>query len=1206
MLLSPGPTRWLAGSRRLCTGIAAGVLLARAPAPASAQAGGHAPARAQVAGRVLEQQQGAPVAGAVVRITADDTNAATADSADSQGRFTLTLPPGNGPFSLRAERLGYVPLTVTVTADEAAGGAVWRDLRLAVRAVQLPGLAVRQPKPARQRDPGGTPGGREERRLSWSAVVSPTDASDLAGLAAEQPGVYSDENGLSFLAQDPSQTGVTLDGATYGATTLPQEGLASSNVVLSAFDVSRGQYSGGLLEATTLAGTNLFGVALRTRLSPRGLQWQAATGVPARPGASLARAEGGAGGPVLRNHVYWYGAFSITQSSTPLASLESAAPDLLAGWGVNPDSAARLSALLREGRLGPAESALSTMSTTDQATAVLRLDWDVTDRHALMLRLDGRRTDARGLGVDPLSALASGGRAREQSGGIMLQLNSRLGEAATHELRIYRSAESRWARPEWAGPAGTVRVAAANGAGSQVLSFGGSQSDAEQDGDLLEISNQLRVPLGAHELKAGGIASDRRAAIETATNAYGTFQFNSLDDLRLGRPSVYTRTIGSREGEARTRYGALYLGDTWKRGRFETTYGVRLEARGYPGLSDGNVVVEEAFGARSGRVPGEWGVSPRVGWSYDGVTWDLRGGVGEFRGAVPLPAMADLLSQTGRGGQSYLWCVGPAAPAPSWETYAADPATLPDACVGGAGPFAAQTPALTVFSPGFAAPRTWHAAFSALRQISRVKLQVDGTLTRGLSQPAGRDANLAVTPAFALSSEGGRMVFAPAAAIDPASGGVAPGASRRYAQWGAVREVGAWGTSTVAQGTVRLSWFLPRMGMLMSAAYTHTRAWDRVGALPGLGGSAALAGDDPLGLVTAAADRERIHDLQVQWMVMPRPWIRVGLLGRLASGTPFTPRVDGDVNGDGTRNDAAFIFAPGAVADTALSVGMSTLLDAMPGRIRDCLERQMGRVASRNSCRNGWASALDLRAEVQPWRRALERRLSLSLTTGNALGLADQLLHGGDRLHGWGEPAVVDPVLLRVRGFDPAARAFRYEVNPAFGSRSAVRERFRRPFTLTLEGRVVVGEDPANQPLQRRLASTLGARGSSPESLRLELSQRIPNLPAQVASLDSAERLGLSLDQRDRLTTRARAVGEHLAPLVDSLVTALGGGTRAGAGEAREQRRRVTELTAQVQQALDEDLRAVREILTADQWSRLPEAIRVPSRQFIPPRNFGQ
>ena len=45
------------------------------------------------------------------------------------------------------------------------------------------------------------------------------------------------------------------------------------------------------------------------------------------------------------------------------------------------------------------------------------------------------------------------------------------------------------------------------------------------------------------------------------------------------------------------------------------------------------------------------------------------------------------------------------------------------------------------------------------------------------------------------------------------------------------------------------------------------------------------------------------------------------------SGVPITPRIAGDVNGDGYSNDRAFIFDPAHTADSALAAQMQQLLD---------------------------------------------------------------------------------------------------------------------------------------------------------------------------------------------------------------------------------------------------------------------------------------
>ncbi|HET6762400.1 MAG TPA: hypothetical protein VFH27_01980, partial [Longimicrobiaceae bacterium] len=444
-----------------------------------------------------------------------------------------------------------------------------------------------------------------------------------------------------------------------------------------------------------------------------------------------------------------------------------------------------------------------------------------------------------------------------------------------------------------------------------------------------------------------------------------------------------------------------------------------------------------------------------------------------------------------------------------------------------------------------------------------------------------------------------RPVFVPAARIDPGTGGAAPASSRRDPALGMVRQIGSPGTSSALQLSGSLSWYYPRRAMVLTGGYAFTRARDEVAALSAPGGSQALAVDGG-GLLRGPSDRDRTHDLEVRLTVGPRPWLRMGLLGRLTSAAPFTPRVDGDVNGDGAANDPAFVFSP-AAPEPEVAAGMASLLESLPAGLRRCLERQAGRIAARNSCRVGMASSLDVRVDVQPWRKALDRRLLVTMATSNALALADRALHGAAALRGWGQSPAVDPVLLRVRGFDPARGAYRYEVNPAFGTRTASRATLSRPFALTIEARVTAGADPAAQPLQEMVSNMMGP-GRTAEEIRFDLAKRIPNVAAQTAALDSAAGLRLTPQQKDTLAALAAAFGGRVAPLVDSLAMAQGAAEAAHSRAARQLWRQATARGEQVQRELMADVERVRQVLTPGQWSRLPAAVRMPSRQLVSAR----
>src|SRR5262249_23295046 len=156
--------------------------------------------------------------------------------------------------------------------------------------------------------------------------------------------------------------------------------------------------------------------------------------------------------------------------------------------------------------------------------------------------------------------------------------------------------------------------------------------------------------------------------------------------------------------------------------------------------------------------------------------------------------------------------------------------------------------------------------------------------------------------------------------------------------------------------------------------------------------------------------------------------------GRFQSGSPFTPMVSGDVNGDGYNNDRAFIYNPATATDTTVAAGMKSLLANGPSSVRNCLNKQLGTIAGRNSCEGPWTTSLSLRIALVSQALKIPDRATISLGIANPLTGIDALVHGSNNLHGWGAPASTDPNLLFVQGFDQTAQRYIYTVNPRFGA----------------------------------------------------------------------------------------------------------------------------------------------------------------------------
>jgi hypothetical protein len=320
-------------------------------------------------------------------------------------------------------------------------------------------------------------------------------------------------------------------------------------------------------------------------------------------------------------------------------------------------------------------------------------------------------------------------------------------------------------------------------------------------------------------------------------------------------------------------------------------------------------------------------------------------------------------------------------------------------------------------------------------------------------------------------------------------------------------------------------------------------------------------------------------------------WFPVSLSGSLRSGRPFTPLVAGDVNGDGFVNDRAFVFDPArAQADAALASGMSSLLTNGSRSARDCLSRQLGQLAGRNSCQGPWTSASNLTIALNPLKLRLPQRLNLAFYVNNAFGAADLLTHGEKNRRGWGQTVVPDQSLLFVRGFDAASRTFRYDVNPRFGATSLTQTVNRNPVVLTAQIRIDVGFARERQLLTQSLdrgRARPGAR-SNDQSIRGMGATLIPPNPMSLI-LAQGDSLRLTRKQADSLATLNFAYSQRLdsiwTPVSRYLASLPENYDRAG---AYERYRDAREASVDVLIALAPTVRAM---LTPAQTRMLPALV---------------
>ncbi len=1142
------------------------------------------------------------LAGAHVDITSVETGVVKHTLTRADGRFSLLFRDGGAQYIVKVTYIGMAPATVTL-ARQADEDRLVAEVRMGRTAVQLSAVQVRAAN-NRAGGPGASNAGGSGSALPTQLLERlPVNFGDLATVAALAPGVIptsaTDSTPASFsvAGQPANQNNVTVDGSSFLFGSLPQDAVRAVRVVTNAYDVSRGQFTGGQIATTTKSGTADFqGTATVNRQEPS-LQFPTSTSPTFGQKYTQSTGSFGVGGPLKTDEIFYFGSLQYDRRSDAVASLLDASPGALANLGANPDSVARfLQLAARNGLNGLSIAPDSRTSSTTSALA--RIDWDMNDSHSLMLRGDYRHLTQDATRIAPLALPQTGGNMSSDGGGAMATLTSSLGNFI-NEGRAYASADHQSASAFLTAPLGVVTVASDVAAGATTggvasLQFGGNPGlPRASTNRLVEVSDELSWLAGsAHRLKIGALLNETRSTVGVVPNRYGSFLYNSLADFDAGHPALFSRALSGVDQSSGADNAALYLGDAWRHsGTLQITYGVRAEATRLPGAPAENAAVTQAFGRSTSDWPTDFRVTPRFGFTY--LIWNdaglptgsVRGGIGEFRGTVPSPLVGAVRNATGLAGtQTNLLCVGSAVPTTNWAAYVADPSTIPSTCVGGAAPnLSSAQPTILLFDPNFGAPAVWRASLGFARRIGDLySVGLDGLFAYGVSSPVATDINLP-QPNFALASEDGRPVFARPIDIVPTTGSIGALTTRPHPEFGPVLSLGSGLKSRTGQLTATMNAPGFHAG-ITTLAYTFNRVIDQSNGYA-LGAYLPTTSGNPNSIEWGTSDLERRHQFLATSLMQFSHGFDFNFIGRLLSGPRYTPVVNGDINGDGMRNDRAFISQTGALGGQ-----ISQLITTTDERASDCLRSQLGRVASRNSCTTPWTPQLDMQLDWQPRAAALDDRLTVSLVMTNTLAGVDRMLHGS-AIHGWGQPVIPDRNLLTLTGFDPLTQQYQYHVNTHFGTPVGAGSAFLVPFQIGLRAHVTLGTDPVKAQIK---AVTGGANGqqASVEEIKARILKGVP-YPVKLL-LDQADslELGLTRDQRVKLT----AINAVYAKQIDSVGNVVAeilraAGPRPDLGALAP---KLQGINMGVIKALSQSVKDAQAALTPEQWVKVPQRIRLP------------
>ena len=538
----------------------------------------------------------------------------------------------------------------------------------------------------------------------------------------------------------------------------------------------------------------------------------------------------------------------------------------------------------------------------------------------------------------------------------------------------------------------------------------------------LQFIDNLNYRSGIHGIKLGANILIGSNLNEFWNAGNGTFVFNTLRDFENGVVNRYTRSLracpvaytANAAGENvvcpeydvpiaefdYTEYAAYAQDDIQLTDKLLLTAGVRWSSTVFPTEPRAVQMVQDTFGYSTSVMPEFSGISPRFSFTYDLGNQEkvLRGGVALLVGRAPTVLAGNAIS-TERTILSLSCTAAGSVPTINQQTLAEMIAANrgeknPAACRSGAA--LAGRPEYTLFSEDFELPRTLKGSLGYEHLFSsNTKIAIDGIYSRSTNQFTVKDLNLGartcqgalstsvknrtpdqVTECFTLSNELNRPVFVPrtgTGALNPTSGSSAAERSDTFGR----NTIGTISRTylNVSDGeaesyTAQIS-VEQNVGdkLAFGAAYGWVRSYDNSSfscctSNEGFGTEVTFKSPNLVGdigdedLMWGVSRFERRHTLTANVMWKAPLGFRVNGIWRSQSGTPFTPVVNGDVNGDGQAfNDRAMISRTLQWQDNVVDPArLDTLLSRW-----SCLSEQLGEIAKRNSCRNPWWHSLDLR-----------------------------------------------------------------------------------------------------------------------------------------------------------------------------------------------------------------------------------------------------
>lgn len=980
---------------------------------------------------LVTRRSGEPVGQARIVLRSASTGFTREQQTGSSGRFVFEGVPPGGPYELRAFALGLEPARSSQTFTLALGDRVAIDLAFPEGTTPvLPTMAVRS-------EPHGGEGGPSFSMTSDVVHGLPLLSRDFTGLFATIPQAVRAGRGYSISGQLPSLNSIQIDGGiandvygvsrtpgeTAGAKSISLEVLDQIQVLVAPLDVRQGSFTGALINGITRSGTNEWRSSVFTSLQDQVLVGKDTAGARA-DGFDFLQYGATIGGPIIRDRLHLFVAADLQRSRTPFIGPDARDSSTGISWATAMRAADAFRTAYGFDAGGPEPPVLS----QPDRSVFAKLTWQPSSRHRIELSHNWVDAWQENLGRNPgFSALRPAGWQLSRSGmttadvihTTRLHATTAFGSLGNELIASVQTTDE--------DHASTLRtplfLVQGDSAGSYLA--GGSVGTATGtilDQRMAELTDNVTLPLGSHELTAGAHAEWYRFTDNLFPNSWGAWRFPSVEAFEQKQPDWYQVALPLRPGGPLGELGAgdvaAYVQDRWTPvERVSITAGIRADRPHSDVPAENSELASSAAlgGGYSRRFGAATQLSPRLGLSWratDRHAVTVRAGAGMFTARAPQVWLGNEFIYTGVDQATLTCTTKEGVPAP-----VVDVERLPQQCTKSGSSTPARTAAYV--ARDFRSPQVW----KALAGIDAVlawgtSVSIDLVQTNTRHQMYVRDVNLTLV---GTNAEGRAMYGSPGA-----TGSLTP--SRPEPMFAQVLEFdGRSGDrSTAVSVSAGKRW---SNGSIAQVGYQWSRAID-VLTLTNPGAPIMFQNNPIDGTIDAR--REARSGLDVPHSLVASAIARLpfatqaSLLLRAQSGHPYAYTVSGDAkigdaNADGVSQNDLFYVPRDSTDITLTNPERWAELDRYI-KAQACLREQRGRIMTRNSCRNPAVLTLDGRLAKTVSLGGIQR-MDIGVDVFNL----PNLLH-----RDWGlvrETAATQSVaVLGVSGWDVAANRPRYKI----------------------------------------------------------------------------------------------------------------------------------------------------------------------------------